>query len=401
MINILHINDKIESSGGVETNIKDLCDLAPDYKMEMYWLGIYEGDKGFTIKLASKSPQGKPNEKLTKCIEFIFNFCENKAIDIIHVHSISNPNLLDELFKIRPVVRSMHEPRMVCPGQGKFFRNSEKVCIKPFGLRCFYNAYKEGCCNRNPKRLFKAYNNVVFETNIASSRYAAIIVMSNYMFDEALKAGFTKSNLVLNPYFTAALGKGNLIDSSNDDVKSLVYVGRLSKTKGVHYAIKSVITLLEQGYLVKFDIVGSGHDENYFKTIIPEQYSSQFIFHGWQDRESTDLILRKAYIVLFPSIYPEAFGISGIEAMMRAKPVVGFNVGGVSTWLEDQETGFIVEHKSILQMSAKVARLIDDVALYRRLSINSRDNAVSKFSEKRHMNLLKSTYNKTLFYESR
>ena len=32
----------------------------------------------------------------------------------------------------------------------------------------------------------------------------------------------------------------------------------------------------------------------YFKSLVPQQYSEQFIFHGWQDREATDLILRKA-----------------------------------------------------------------------------------------------------------
>ena len=61
------------------------------------------------------------------------------------------------------------------------------------------------------------------------------------------------------------------------------------------------------------------------------------------------MILHKSYVVLFPSIYPEAFGISGIEAMMRAKPVVAFNVGGVSTWLEHNKTGILVQ--SLNQMN--------------------------------------------------
>ena len=401
MINILHINDKIEPSGGVETNIKQLCDLAPDYEMQMSWLGIYEGSSSFSIKVAAEPKRGMHNEKLTKCIEFISNFCENEAIDIVHVHSISNPKLLDELFKIRPVVRSMREPRMFCPGQGKFFRKSERVCDKPYGLHCFYHAYKEGCCNRHPKRLVKAYKNVYYETKKASSQYAAIFVMSNYMRDEALKVGFDKNKLILNPHLTPTVDQQQLVDTTNDDMKSLVYVGRLSKTKGVHYAIKSVTKLLDLGYKVQFDIVGSGHDENYFKSLVLEQYSSQFVFHGWQDREATDSILRKAHVVLFPSIYPEAFGISGIEAMMRGKPVVGFDVGGVSTWLKDQKTGFLVEQKNDLEMANKVAILIDNVALYKRLSANSRDIAVTEFSEKKHLNLLKLTYENILFHESR
>ena len=134
---------------------------------------------------------------------------------------------------------------------------------------------------------------------------------------------------------------------------------------------------------------------------MPEQYKSQFIFHGWQDRVTVDLILQKAYVVLFPSIYPEAFGITGIEAMMRAKPVVGFRVGGVSTWLKNELTGFLVEQKNYVEMANKVALLIENVSLYRRFSTFSRVTAIREFSEKKHLNMLKTAYKKILFNDSR
>jgi glycosyltransferase involved in cell wall biosynthesis len=392
LIKILHINDKIENKGGVETNIQQLCDLAPNYAMKMHWLGVYEGDKGFTIKVASEAPRVQQNEKLAKCVEFICNFCENELIDLIHVHSISNPKLLDELFKIRPVVRSMHEPRMLCPGQGKFLRKSERVCNITYGVHCFYHAYKEGCCNRHPKRLVKAYKNVEYETKKASSKYAAIFVMSNYMRNEALKVGFKANTLFLNPSLTPLINKVHLKDSSNDDVKSLVYVGRLSRTKGVHYAIKSVVSLLEQGYKVKFDIVGSGHDENYFKALVPGEFNSQFIFHGWLDTEATDSIVRNAYVFLFPSIYPEAFGISGIEAMMHAKVVVAFNVGGVTTWLKHNETGLLVEPLNQKKYTLAIKEIIEDRTKYKSFSIQARSNAITFFSEKQHMSKLLCVY---------
>ena len=48
-----------------------------------------------------------------------------------------------------------------------------------------------------------------------------------------------------------------------------------------------------------------------------------------------DNYLSRASVVVFPSIYPESFGIVGIEAMMRGRPVVGFDVGGVKDWLKN------------------------------------------------------------------
>lgn len=396
-MNILHINDKIEQLGGVETYISQLLNLSNSHEIQMYFFAVYESENVYSIKFALNQRPESISEKLSDLKEYIKDFCNKQAIDIIHVHSISNPRLLDVLFSIRPVVRTMHEPRMFCPGQGKFFRKSERICNKKYGLHCFYHTYTEGCCNRHPKRLLKAYKNVYFETKKASGRYSAIFVMSNYMYAEALKAGFKKDTLVLNPCFTPlVVDQQQQLYKISDTIKSLVYVGRLSRTKGLHYAIKSVVSLLDQGYNVRFDIVGSGQDENYFRALVPKNYSSQFVFHGWQDRIASDLILSKAFIVLFPSIYPEAFGISGIEAMMRSKPVVGFNVGGVSTWLKDQETGFLVNSKNYLEMAQKVKYLIDNPLLYKRLSCNSRYVAMNEFSEKKHVNLLKLTYKKAL-----
>jgi glycosyltransferase involved in cell wall biosynthesis len=400
-LNILHINDKITISGGVEVYIKQLLELSPSYGIKALWLGINTSTGFFNLKSWSTKIENKQKLSFNELFKYLTKFISNNKIEIIHVHSLSSPKLIELCLKLAPVVRTMHEPRMICPGQGKFLRKSEQICKKPYGLHCFYHAYKEGCCNRHPKRLLKAYNNVNFETKIASIKYAAIFVMSDYILDEALKVGYNKNKLFLNPCFTPTIIKEVIIDCINDELKSIVYIGRLSRTKGVHYAIKSVITLLKQGYKVQFDIVGAGHDENYFKSLVPKQYKSQFIFHGWQDRVTVDLILNKAYVVLFPSIYPEAFGITGIEAMMRAKPVVGFNVGGVSTWLKNNETGFLVEQKNYTEMANKVARLIDDVFLYKHFSTISRDIAISEFSEEKHLNLLKTAYKKILFHESR
>ena len=389
---ILHINDKITISGGVEVYINQLLELSPSYGIKAFWFGINASNGFFNLKSFLTKNDNKHKLSFNELFKYLTEFISTNKIEIIHVHSLSSPKLIELCLKLAPVVRSMHEPRMICPGQGKFLRKSEQICKKPFGLHCFYHAYKEGCCNRHPKRLLKAYANVKYETKIAINKYAAILVMSNYMRDEALKVGFKSHTLVLNPLLTSIIKKELLRDSSNDNIKSLAYVGRLSRTKGLHYAIMSVISLLDQGYKVQFDIVGSGHDENYFKSLVPEQYKSKFIFHGWQDRITVDLILHKSYVVLFPSIYPEAFGISGIEAMMRAKPVVAFNVGGVSTWLEHNKTGLLVQSLNQNEYTSAIKEIIDSKTKYKSFSLNARSNALNYFTEKQHMNKLFSVY---------
>jgi glycosyltransferase involved in cell wall biosynthesis len=394
-MNILHINDKLEISGGVEVYIDQLCKYGEQCGIANEWISIQKS-AGSGYLFESKKQTKKQFSALKSLVKHLTVHCNDNNIDIIHVHSISNPSLIRALFKIRPVVRSMHEPRIACPGQGKFWRNSEKICDQPFGLHCFYHAYKEGCCNRHPKRLLKAYNNVKFETTEGKQNYKAIIVMSEYMENEAIKVGYKKDQLFLNPHFTEPVSDVDLVDQSNSEKKSIIFIGRLSRTKGVHYFIECGVRLLEKGYKVQLDIVGDGHDADYFKEKIPEKYINDFIFHGWQSRENINRLLNQSYLMIFPSIYPEAFGISGIEAMMRGKPVVGFDVGGVSTWLKDGLTGFAVEVKNVEEMSKKIYELIEDKELYNKISVSNRSFAIKNFNISKHVNTLVNTYDKAL-----
>jgi glycosyltransferase involved in cell wall biosynthesis len=289
----------------------------------------------------------------------------------------------------------MHEPRIVCPGQGKFWRKSERICNKPFGLHCIYHTYKEGCCNRHPKRLFEALQNVLFETTVGKDNYSSIIAMSDYMVNEALIGGFKQKQIDFNPYFTPVVPIEELIDSTIDQTKKILYVGRLSRTKGIHYLIEAAKYLISKQQDVLIEIAGSGQDEEYIKSRVPDELKNFFKFYGWLNREEINELMLKSYIVVFPSIYPEAFGIVGIEAMMRGKPVVGFDVGGVCTWLKDGITGFVAKVKNSSDLSDKILKLIEDKKLYQDFSRKSRQIALKDFSPNVHIERLIQLYNNT------
>ena len=395
-MNILHLNDKIAISGGVEVYIQQLMELLPEYSIGAFWLGIDNTNGNYNIKSYLKEADNKSEISFGKLIRYLKEYISKNNIDIIHIHSLSNPKLIEACFKLTPVVRSMHEPRIVCPGQGKFWRNSERICDKPFGLHCIYHTYKEGCCNRHPKRLLKAYKNVLFETTKGNLNYRGIMVMSNYMFEEAVKVGFDTDKIYLNPYFTPSVDSTELVVEQLATKKSLLYVGRLSRTKGVHYMIDMGLTLLKKGFDIQIDIVGDGEDKEFFKSLIPDEFKDKFIFHGWKSREEVDQIMKACYLLIFPSIYPEAFGISGIEAMMRGKPVVGFDVGGVSTWLKNEESGFLVPVKDLDSLTKKTIFLLNDTDRYHKMSKKARELAFSEFCAEKHMSKLLDIYKKVI-----
>ena len=286
----------------------------------------------------------------------------------------------------------MHEPRMICPGQGKFWRFSETVCNKVYGLHCFKHAYTQGCCNRSPGRLLKSYRNVRFETTKAQKAYRSVIVMSEYMRKESVKAGIPDSLLSLNPYFTPIVEPNSRYEHSGK--KRLLFVGRLSLTKGVHYFIKLGIELLRKGFEVEMDIIGDGMDREFLERMVPEEYAADFHFKGWKNGDEIDSAIRDSYLVIFPSIYPEAFGIVGLEAMVRGIPVVGFDVGGVSTWLHDGITGYLVSPKNERMLFDKTVELLSNEVLYKRMSKEGSRLVREQFNPERHLLQLKKEYKK-------
>ena len=124
--------------------------------------------------------------------------------------------------------------------------------------------------------------------------------------------------------------------------------------------------------------------------------SSILLTLGWGGRVEIDQAIAASDIVLFPSVYPEAFGIVGIEAMMRGKPVVGFDVGGVKDWLRHEETGLLVPVKDTQAFADAVIRLLDDDELRIRMGKRAREVALAEFSEEVHIRKLIQIYERAL-----
>lgn len=393
-MNVLHINQSYEIKGGAEVYVHQLTELLPQYNVLPFFIAISDSKKknrfdvnGKSICLTQKS---KEEVKL-----ILSAFIEDNKIDIIHVHSISNKDLVKFCLDKRPVIRSMHEPRVFCPGRQKFLLKSESICQKPFGLHCCIKAYTEKCQDsRIPNEVIRSYSNVKFEINYAAKRYKRIVAMSNYVKNEAILSGISEQSIVVNPYFTPVINELNEKFNEDGSVKRIVFVGRLHPSKGVHTLIKSLSNILKKQHNVVLDIIGDGLFKNELLNLISSENisSEKIIFHGWLSHKDTTQKIKEAYMIVFPSIYPEAFGIVGIEAMMRSKPVVAFDAGGVSEWLENNVTGFLVEVKNEKKLEEKVSTLLSDTELYKIFSFNARTNALSKFTPEIHLSSLVQLY---------
>src|SRR5689334_21576515 len=72
------------------------------------------------------------------------------------------------------------------------------------------------------------------------------------------------------------------------------------------------------------------------------------------------------------SVWPEPFGMLGLEAMRYGLPVVGFDTGGIKEWVVDGRNGFLVPWMDRTAYAARVEELLGDKTLARQMGETGR-----------------------------
>ncbi len=127
---------------------------------------------------------------------------------------------------------------------------------------------------------------------------------------------------------------------SDDHDGYLLYVGRFTMDKGVHFAIEVAQDLNMPLILAaKLD----PHRQAYFDQFIKPHLSKKIRWVGEVDEEERNKLYSRAKAFLHPCTWREPFGLTLIEAMACGCPVIAMNKGAIPEIVKDGETGFVVE----------------------------------------------------------
>lgn len=133
----------------------------------------------------------------------------------------------------------------------------------------------------------------------------------------------------------------------------LVFIGRMAEEKRPDLAIEVARRV---GMPLKLAAKVDRVDEGWFAAHVEPLLDDPLIeFVGEVDDQGKDALLRGAAALLFPSCWPEPFGIAMVESMACGTPVVALRYGSVPEVVDDGVTGFICD--SPAKMAACVARL--------------------------------------------
>lgn len=155
------------------------------------------------------------------------------------------------------------------------------------------------------------------------------------------------------------------------DGKTILFVGRLDKIKGIEYLIGAMEYM--DANLV---IVGDGILREKLE-MQAKKYGDKVKFMGAVEHSKLPYIYVQADVFVAPSITlengaTEGFGLVLVEALAAGIPVIGTRTGGMKDIILDNENGYFVEEKNSRMIADKVNYLLNNREVYERLAGNAK-----------------------------
>lgn len=309
----------------------------------------------------------------------IFNL--KKIIDkikpnIIHLHNIDKQilSILISMPKDIPVVKTVHDFNIICASGWGIVKKTGKPCE----TGDFYQCLKNGCI---PFPKFMAFYP---RKKIEKKLYKKVdlFICPSESFSEKLKLKGFNTNLLYN--FSE--------DFKYNKTKKeyFLYVGELTKQKGVEYLIKAFDLLRKGGITEKLLIIGSGNEKKRLKKLVKDfKLNHEIDFLGQVDNNKLSNYYQQAKALILPSIWLENNPLVALEALSNSCPIIASNIGGLPEIVKNGQNGFLFTPRNPLELSEKIGELSKNYFLVKKFGENSKKIWKEKFNEKVHfLNLI-------------
>jgi glycosyltransferase involved in cell wall biosynthesis len=259
------------------------------------------------------------------------------------------------------------------------------ICTHPLGDAC-----RDLC---GYEKSFKAVR-VRAENNFMKKRFSRLLAISSYVQEVLITNGFPKEQITVLPNFTRLNYKPADVIEEN----IVLYVGRLTPEKGLLELIDSLKLAKTPTKLLVVGKDGALGQSDFQEKVMRRAADAgiEIEVEGWLVGEKLQQAYARAKVVAFSSVWPEPFGLVGIEAMAQGKPVVAFDCGGVRQWLEHERTGFAVPHGDTAEYARRIDQLIGNDILRAEMGARARAAVSDRFSPEAYIRSLLGIYTEVL-----
>src|SRR4029079_11991787 len=172
----------------------------------------------------------------------------------------------------------------------------------------------------------------------------------------------------------------------------VVFLGRMTLLKGGDALVRAIAHAARSlGPPLRRILAGEGPERERLRHLSRELGRDGAItveLPGWINDTKRARMLAGASIAVIPSIWPEPFGLVGLEAAQFGVPAVAFDVGGIAEWLAHDVNGRLVSPEGgAAALGDSSAAVRGAAAAHARLSAGARA-AAARFSADAHVSKL-------------
>ncbi len=359
---VLHVHERAGFYGGVE---QILFDTARGLGQLGWPQGLLHQDPAPQPAFAAAFAQVSNRQSIL----------EEFAPDVLFLHKVERADDVRRLADRWPAVRMVHDHDLVCLRRHKYFPISTRVCDRPAGIHCYLHLcfiQRAAAGSRLPITVAG-----VGERRRAIAAHGAVrrlLVGSDWMRRELAMNGIPRDKIEVVPPIPAALG--DITPAAPSQAPEILFVGQVIRGKGVDLLLRALARVAPPWHAT---VVGTGNHLDACRRLATDLGIADAVhFAGWIPHEALPPLYEKSALTVVPSRWPEPFGMVGIEAMARGRPVVGFAVGGIPDWLEDGVTGLLVPEADTVALAGAIDRLLRDAPFRTKLG----DAAVQRVRER-------------------
>lgn len=329
----------------------------------------------------------KENKK--KMIEALEDF----KPDIVHVNNFQrqlSESIIEAINeKNIPVIYTAHDVQAICPAitmldsgkqlcelckNGKYFNCIKKKCIKNSNLKSILGAI-EG----EYYRIKEVYN----------KKIAYIITPSEFYKQKLIEDGIKEDAIKAIHNFIDV----NQYELPIEDEGYALYIGRLSKEKGILNLIKAFTNIQNQKLL----IAGDGPEKENIEKIIKDKHLEDNIqLLGYLNQNQVKEYLRKARFIVVPSIWYENCPYSILETQAIGKTVIGANIAGIPELVQDKVNGLTYQYDDTKELEEKMKLLFENKSLAEEYGKKAKEIAAKEYSKDVYYNQIIKIYEKVI-----
>jgi glycosyltransferase involved in cell wall biosynthesis len=294
---------------------------------------------------------------------------ERWAPDVVYVHSLESAELEAALLARFPCVLFAHNYYGTCAtGTKRFAFPHLRVCTRALGPACFAFNYARRCGGLSPITLACLYA-LQARRRKHLPLFGAVLVASEHMRREMLRHGIVASRVLRVPMPSPDIAPLLAVPERRSFSDRVLFVGRLTRLKGVDFLLRALPAAGQAlGRTLALTIAGTGPEQPALADLA-RAIGVRTEFVGQVDRASVALLMRDADALAVPSLWPEPFGLVGIEAAGFGTPSVGFALGAIPEWLRPGITGELApgDPPTPEGLAAALVRALSDAGHHQRL----------------------------------